>query len=233
MEKIQVTAFCIQEFIISGLYVYETRRILKPGETFQKKRTRQVMRHLIYVNVLIIIMDVILLCTEYANRYEIQTTFKGAVYSVKLRLEFSILNQLMQIAQGGVGSRENPNSVYSHSAAREMALDTFHATGKQNAANNLEAGANAQKSYTVFAGKGRPGAHRAADEGFVIKTTEVTVHNSEIPLDKALKAPTGESDDSIASINVGPRAPTAAANRPNHVSKSPASSEIEFAGHGA
>ena len=56
MEKIQVTAFAIQEFIISGLYVYETRQILKPGETFHKKRTRRVMRHLIYVNILIIII---------------------------------------------------------------------------------------------------------------------------------------------------------------------------------
>src|SRR5436190_250540 len=48
MEKIQITAFSIQEFIISAMYLYETHRILKPSATFQKKRTRQVMLHLIY-----------------------------------------------------------------------------------------------------------------------------------------------------------------------------------------
>jgi len=72
-----MTAFCIQEFTISSVYVYETRRLLKPSENFQKERTRRVMRHLIYVNVLLILMDVTLLCTEYANLYEIQIALKG------------------------------------------------------------------------------------------------------------------------------------------------------------
>src|SRR5438046_10416498 len=97
MEKIQITAFSIQEFIISAMYLYETRRILQPSATFQKKRTRQVMMHLIYVNVLIILMDITLLCTEYANLYDIQITYKGALYSIKLRLEFAVLNQLMSL----------------------------------------------------------------------------------------------------------------------------------------
>src|SRR5215469_15439554 len=77
MEKVQMTAFCIQEFTISSVYVYETRRLLKPSENFQKERTRRVMRNLIYVNVLLILMDITLLCTEYANLYEIQIALKG------------------------------------------------------------------------------------------------------------------------------------------------------------
>src|SRR5271154_5147452 len=97
MEKIQVTAFCVQEFIISSLYVYETRRLLQPSATFQKKRTRRVMWHLIYVNILIILMDITVLCTEYADLYEIQITFKGTLYSIKLRLEFAVLNSLMSL----------------------------------------------------------------------------------------------------------------------------------------
>src|SRR5271167_5037649 len=116
MEKIQVTAFCIQEFIISGLYVYATRKILKPGETFQKSRTRQVMMHLIYVNILVILMDITLLCTEYANLYDIQITFKGTLYSIKLRLEFAVLNELRSLVFPGAGSQDNQNNVYSHSA---------------------------------------------------------------------------------------------------------------------
>jgi hypothetical protein len=94
MEKVQVTAFCIQEFIISSVYLYETRRMLKPSENFQKKRARRVIRHLIYVNLLLILMDIALLCTEYANLYEIQIAFKGeqaTYYLVRAIYHFTLL----------------------------------------------------------------------------------------------------------------------------------------------
>lgn len=45
-------------------------------------------------------MDLSVLGTEFANRYEIQTTYKSAVYSVKLKLEFVILNQLVALTRG-------------------------------------------------------------------------------------------------------------------------------------
>jgi hypothetical protein len=95
-----MTGFSLQEFIISGLYVFETRKILKLSAMFRKKRTRQVMRHLICINILIIILDVSLLALEYANYFMIQGIYKAAVYGIKLRLEFSILNQLVDIAKG-------------------------------------------------------------------------------------------------------------------------------------
>ena len=91
MEKVQMTAFCIQEFTISSVYVYETRRFLKPSENFQKERTRRVMRNLLYVNVLLILMDITLLCTEYANLYEIQIALKGEWVSYQSRGSISTL----------------------------------------------------------------------------------------------------------------------------------------------
>src|SRR6266496_4346148 len=98
-ERIQMTGFCLQEFAISGIYVYRTRKILKPGEQFQKGRARRVMRNLIYINVLIIVLDLALLATEYAGLWHVETTFKTGVYSIKLKLEFIILNQLVEISQ--------------------------------------------------------------------------------------------------------------------------------------
>lgn len=123
MEKIQVTAFCIQEFIISGLYVYYTREMLNPGETFQKKRNRQIMLHLIYVNILVILMDITLLCTEYASLYEIQITFKGALYSIKLRLEFAVLNDLLSIFSPRESSQDD---VYSYSERGTIPLSIIN-----------------------------------------------------------------------------------------------------------
>jgi hypothetical protein len=76
------------------------------------------MTHLIYVNIMVILMDVTLLGTEYSGHYEIQTTYKAAVCSVKLKMEFSILNQLPEITQG------NHQASYPRSS-NGMTLDTF------------------------------------------------------------------------------------------------------------
>jgi hypothetical protein len=117
MEKIQITAFALQEAIISGLYVYHTYKFLKPGAVFQKSNTKRVMRHLIVVNVFIIFLDFSLLGTEFANHYEIQTTYKSVVYSIKLKLEFDILNQLVKLTRSSVGGREAyPVSVSANSS---------------------------------------------------------------------------------------------------------------------
>ncbi len=93
MEKIQMTGFCIQEFIISGFYLWETVKILK---TVNHEQTRKTMYQLFYINVIIIFMDLGLLGVEYANLYVLETSIKGVVYSVKLKLEFAILGKLVQ-----------------------------------------------------------------------------------------------------------------------------------------
>lgn len=118
-----MTGFTIQETIISGLYLYETRKFLRLGRTFPEKKTSQVLHHLIWVNIFIIFLDVAVLLTEYTNLFEIRTVFKAAVYSVKLRLEFVVLNQLIDIAGGrpsvfalggGDVSGSNDTSRYAH-----------------------------------------------------------------------------------------------------------------------
>ena len=101
MERVQMTFFCIQEFIISGIYVYSTIRLLRP---VYHGRTRKVMMQLIWINLIIIGMDVVLLIMEYNNNYEIEATLKAMVYSIKLKLEFAVLNQLMTLANSSVSN---------------------------------------------------------------------------------------------------------------------------------
>jgi len=98
-EKVQITLFFIQETVISGLYVYETVKMLRPPDNISGLRARKVLTHLIYVNIMVILMDITLLGTEYSGHYEIQTTYKAVLYSVKLKMEFHILNQLVAISQ--------------------------------------------------------------------------------------------------------------------------------------
>ncbi|MCJ1410609.1 hypothetical protein MMC19_004695 [Ptychographa xylographoides] len=104
MERIQMTAFSIQEFVISGIYVYSTIKLLRP---VYHGRTRRVMMQLIWINLIIIGMDVVLLTFEYINDYEVEATLKAMVYSIKLKLEFAVLNQLMTLANASVHSAQN------------------------------------------------------------------------------------------------------------------------------
>lgn len=55
---------------------------------------------LFIINVLTILMDVALLGVEFANLYIIEATFKGVVYSIKLKLEFAVLGKLINFVTG-------------------------------------------------------------------------------------------------------------------------------------
>ena len=109
-EKIQLTGFCIQEFIISGLYIWEAMHALKPVLAIKRPKQRNVIRNLVLINLLVVFLDISLLITEYTNHFDIQTTYKTAVYSIKLKMEFNILNQLLSVLQNGYCSCHPPNA---------------------------------------------------------------------------------------------------------------------------
>ncbi|KAI9798291.1 MAG: hypothetical protein M1833_004863 [Piccolia ochrophora] len=107
MERIQIVAFSLQETLISALYIWATFKVLKPSYTI---RTRTVMRHLIYVNVLAILLDVCLLCLILTSNYIIKSAVQPVVYGLKLQFEFLVLNQLMAIAKRGLTSSQQNSS---------------------------------------------------------------------------------------------------------------------------
>jgi hypothetical protein len=170
------------------------------------------MLHLIYVNVLIILMDITLLCTEYANLYEIQITFKGTLYSIKLRLEFAVLNSLMSLTRPN-NSDEARDTQYTHSATRNVGLETFNGNPRTDAQNTEAFPA----SYSVFATRSHS-IPFTGEENVVMKTTEVAVRTEMVETE-------GEEEEK----NHEPNSPKVHRHRPN---PSPASSEVEFARDG-
>src|SRR3569833_3839484 len=62
---------------------------------------RKLMKHLVLVNINIVVLDITILGLEYAGQIQLQTAYKGLVYSVKLKLEISILNRLVELTTGG------------------------------------------------------------------------------------------------------------------------------------
>lgn len=127
IERLQMTAFCIQEFIISGVYVYSTIKLLRP---VYHGRTRRVMMHLIWINLIIIAMDVALLTMEYSSQYEIEATLKAMVYSIKLKLEFAVLNQLMTLANSSVNNAQNM-VIQDHEAQSPSLADDHNEKNQQ------------------------------------------------------------------------------------------------------
>jgi hypothetical protein len=61
-------------------------------------------------------MDSSLLLTEFTNNFEIQTTYKTVVYSIKLKLEFYVLNQLLFIIQNPNCSCSNSHNLFEYDA---------------------------------------------------------------------------------------------------------------------
>jgi hypothetical protein len=88
MEKLQMTLFSLQEIALNSLYLYYIRRL-----TLDRKLTRLVQQTVI-INIIVIMLDISMLATQYADLYTLQIMMKTMIYSVKIKLEFYILNTL-------------------------------------------------------------------------------------------------------------------------------------------
>ncbi|KAJ4286531.1 hypothetical protein N0V90_013231 [Kalmusia sp. IMI 367209] len=115
-EKIQLTGFSVQEWIIAGLYIWGASRALKPILKFKGEQEKKAVRNLTLINLMVIAMDASLLVTEFTNNFEIQTTYKTVVYSIKLKLEFYVLNQLLFVIQKPDCSQSNLHTSFNFDA---------------------------------------------------------------------------------------------------------------------
>ena len=120
-DKIELAAFFIQETIISLLYIRETARHLQNVALLgiNTRTTRRLLHHLIFVNVFIIGLDCSLIGLCYAGFFFLQGYYKAAVYAVKLRTEFTILNQLRSSLPGS-SEQESDFRVYERSGSRHL-----------------------------------------------------------------------------------------------------------------
>jgi len=99
MERIQQTIFTVQETIISSLYIYHTARFLNVGYAMH---TRKVISLLLCVQIVVVALDATLTVFDYTNKFTLKCTIHPFVYSVKLKLEFIVLNQLQTLVKRGM-----------------------------------------------------------------------------------------------------------------------------------
>jgi hypothetical protein len=125
MEKIQMTLFTLQEVTISCIYLWETRKLMR---VILEGKARKWMWQLVAMSVLLLILDMALLITEYLNLYMIQTTFKSLVYSFKLKVEFAVLSQIVRVIQDRA---QSSRSVVTLPSDLERQLDVRKPTSSQ------------------------------------------------------------------------------------------------------
>lgn len=176
-EKIQITIFFLQEVIISGIYVHQTLQLLR-SEGNIRRHSRRVMTHLIVVNLIIIALDVTLLAVEYAGLYDIEVTYKPMVYSVKLKMEFNILNQLVLLFQGRLDddSMDPRSQTYGHHGS-ELASRNRRRTKIGKLMNGKGEGPLGNSAYVWIEEDGTERRPKGAD---AVKTTEIRVENRAI-----------------------------------------------------
>ncbi|KAL4945535.1 hypothetical protein BDV06DRAFT_184492 [Aspergillus oleicola] len=103
IERIQLIIFCLQEAFLSGIYIWETAKLLR----LRPQRAHKViLTQLIVINIIILVLDVIVVVFQYAGLFALQVVFKPVAYSIKLRLEYAILGRLVVVATGGEGSSQ-------------------------------------------------------------------------------------------------------------------------------
>lgn len=112
MERVQLVGFCVQELVISSIYVWETVKLL---HLRPEGRPHGILNQLLVINILILVLDVSVVVIEYVGYYAVQVMFKPVAYSIKLKLEYAILGKLIAIARGG-----SSDSQQIHSSAREI-----------------------------------------------------------------------------------------------------------------
>ena len=176
-EKVQLTVFFIQETIISAIYVWEASKLFKLEKSIGNGRTRRVMNHLIGVNIIIILLDITILILEYTNKYNIQTAWKPFVYSVKLKMEFSVLNRLVDLVKPRSNAGTHVHSGAGHNHTKSVALVTFDEEGSQQQTTkgqHFDA-----TGYSAHIGIGKSHQGQRLHETSVLKTTEIEIHTQE------------------------------------------------------
>lgn len=64
-DRIQLTGFCIQDFVIYGIYIYEAVCTLKSIIEVRGRDGRNAIIYLLYINTIVVILNILLLLTEY------------------------------------------------------------------------------------------------------------------------------------------------------------------------
>ncbi|KAF2179290.1 hypothetical protein K469DRAFT_716548 [Zopfia rhizophila CBS 207.26] len=194
-DRIQVSIFFLQETLISLLYIFMTRSHLLSTSIFDHnddKSVREVMRHLIYTNLLVVFLDISLLGMSYSPFFYVQAAYKPCVYGVKLRVEFAILNRLIASVQRSSHLSFSKGHSYSQRSGwkkswrsakpdDDVRLETFSRRGRRSDDHIIQGGTEHFLTSAISLEDDANGRYG------IVQTTEISVVPSTI--EKAAQPP--------------------------------------------
>ncbi|KAH6988733.1 integral membrane protein [Ilyonectria destructans] len=98
-ERVEIVLFSTQESIISGLFLWEGYHSFQPVIALRGAEGRKIVAQLAALFLVNILLDSVLVILEYTNNFDLETTCKPLIYSIKLKVEFILLNRLLVFTQ--------------------------------------------------------------------------------------------------------------------------------------
>ncbi|KAI9799091.1 MAG: hypothetical protein M1833_004285 [Piccolia ochrophora] len=125
-ERIQLIVFTLQETIISIIYIRAAIHMLQPSDPDD---SRHVKKFLIYLNVLCIVLDIAFVAEVYSGEWVYKTGTQSLAYSIKLTIEFIVLNKFLEVVKHGSNSCAVGNS--SNGAASRATMESSNGKGNR------------------------------------------------------------------------------------------------------
>ncbi|KAI1090518.1 hypothetical protein F5B19DRAFT_494342 [Rostrohypoxylon terebratum] len=100
LKMAQLAGFLIQEAVISGMYVYAFHMTSKHLCMVREDQVKRMLYELITLVLIVVLFDAALIVNELVGEYHVQTTLRPAIYSLKLKVELFVLNNLVDWMQG-------------------------------------------------------------------------------------------------------------------------------------
>ncbi|KAJ5556732.1 hypothetical protein N7494_000647 [Penicillium frequentans] len=92
-NRIQLVGFCVQESVMSCVYMSEAMRNLICVARLRGREQPRATTHLFGIGGFVFLLNILLLLTEYRLHF-IQISLQAVIYSIKLKLEFVLLYHL-------------------------------------------------------------------------------------------------------------------------------------------
>ncbi|KAL2834231.1 hypothetical protein BDW59DRAFT_178734 [Aspergillus cavernicola] len=120
IERIAFMGGSLREFILCAVYMTQAFKQLQPIVLAKGRAGRKVMVDLIVVQIVVILLDIGFIVLMCLNLSELETGYGAVLFSVKLKLEFAILNALVRLLRSpmvllpsslGVASANHTNNI--------------------------------------------------------------------------------------------------------------------------
>ena len=171
-----------EEFIISLLYIIATINFFRNSALHAASTRARMLRQLITINILVILLDITILGLEFADLYKLQTAYKAMSYSIKLKLEFSILNSLVNLTRDRASSSSfsgGGDHIFDGSRRTNLST-TLNVTSTRDVGGaNRSEGRRKRGSFQAvaeyFACARRASRDQSPPEGVIVRTTDMNI----------------------------------------------------------